>query len=255
MTDTARESTAAAAVELMTHYSFDQGETPIQQLVNQWLQVYPAQWVRLALIEALYQGRYKAISVEQILALWQRRGQPIYRFNHEFERLVCNRFPRKLSERSPQPNSAQPQRHPAHRSSRRTQPFFMPVQLPEAQPSPPVQEGTSTSPSSSKLEVSPASNMKRVAPALRHPEDLELDLEAQAAIPVARIPEPPLPQSVTARSPVPEGVPSDHEPTDRVKESIHQFVPISEPSGFCTKLTAIALSERARKVPTAKVKS
>lgn len=255
MTDTARESTAASAVELMTHYSFDHGEAPIQQLVDQWLKVYPVQWVRLALIEALYQGRYKAISVEQILALWQRRGQPIYRFNHEFERLVCNRFPRKLSARSPQSDSAPAQRSLTHRRSRSTQPFFVPVQLAEAQPPrSPLQEASSASPSPSRLEVSPASDIRSVAPSLRHPQALESEPE-QASTPVARLPEPPLPQAGTARSSVPEMIPIEPKHTGMAKESIHQFVPVSEPSGFCTKLTAIALSERARKVPTDKVKS
>ncbi|HEY9845688.1 MAG TPA: hypothetical protein V6D03_05765, partial [Candidatus Caenarcaniphilales bacterium] len=97
MTDLAKDSAATSAIDLLTHYGFDQGEQTAKQLVGQWLQTYPIQWLRLAVVEALYQGRYKAISVEQILAFWQRRGQALYHFNHEFERLICNRFPEKLS--------------------------------------------------------------------------------------------------------------------------------------------------------------
>ena len=45
--------------------------------------------IRLAVVEALYQGRYKAISVEHILDCWRRRGQPNFHFSLEFERLIC----------------------------------------------------------------------------------------------------------------------------------------------------------------------
>ncbi|MDB9376454.1 hypothetical protein, partial [Nodularia sphaerocarpa] len=48
----------------------------------------------------LYQGRYKGISVQQILAFWQRRGQVIYHFNMEFERLICSKFPESLTEQA-----------------------------------------------------------------------------------------------------------------------------------------------------------
>ncbi|MCU0548364.1 MAG: hypothetical protein MUC48_03360 [Leptolyngbya sp. Prado105] len=95
---------ATHVVDLLVHYGFDLGGKRARQLVDFWQANYSANWVRWAVIEALYQGRYKAISVEQILQLWQRRQQPCYHFNYEFERLVCNKFPRDLSQpRSPQP--------------------------------------------------------------------------------------------------------------------------------------------------------
>ncbi|EGJ34387.1 MULTISPECIES: hypothetical protein [Moorena] len=87
----------AYALALLSHYGFELRGYTVEELVNLWLENYPANWVRLAVIEALYQGRYKAISVEQILAVWLRRGQPIYRFNHEFERMVCRKFPQNLT--------------------------------------------------------------------------------------------------------------------------------------------------------------
>ncbi|WP_199290424.1 hypothetical protein [Leptolyngbya sp. FACHB-36] len=91
-------SSAAAtyAANLLCHYSFELGGYTVDELLARWLKRYPDNWVRLASIEALYQGRYKAVSVEQILTFWQRRGQPSYHFNHEFERLVCSKFPRSL---------------------------------------------------------------------------------------------------------------------------------------------------------------
>lgn len=84
---------AACAIKLLHHYGFDLGGCLLSQLLIDWQQHYPTAWIRLATIEALYQGRYKAISVEQILAMWQRRSQPLPHFNHDFERLVCDNLP------------------------------------------------------------------------------------------------------------------------------------------------------------------
>lgn len=86
----------AYAANLLRYYSFELGGSTIDHCLSRWLDAYSANWVRLAVVEALYQGRYKAVSVEQILALWQRRGCPVHHFNHEFERLVCNKLPRNL---------------------------------------------------------------------------------------------------------------------------------------------------------------
>jgi hypothetical protein len=47
----------------------------------------------MAILEALYQGRYKVISVEEILKIWHRRGHPTFHFTGEFERLVCKNLP------------------------------------------------------------------------------------------------------------------------------------------------------------------
>lgn len=85
------------AVTLLLHYSFDLGSYSASELTDRWTHDYSANWVRFAVIEALYQGRYKAISVEQILAFWQRRGVASYHFNHEFERLVCNNLSQTLA--------------------------------------------------------------------------------------------------------------------------------------------------------------
>lgn len=93
----------ACVISLLHHYGFDLGGHTISQLLLGWQEHYPTVWIRLATIEALYQGRYKAISVEQILAMWQRRSQPIYHFNHEFERLVCENLPENLVLLEPSP--------------------------------------------------------------------------------------------------------------------------------------------------------
>lgn len=98
------DKTADCAVALLIHYIFDLGGYCANELVELWSHKYPVNWTRLAVIEALYQGRYKAISVEQILAFWQRRGFAMPHFNHEFERLVCDKIPQTLSEQTNKPN-------------------------------------------------------------------------------------------------------------------------------------------------------
>lgn len=93
----AGDTNSDCTVALLLHYIFDLGGYSARQLVAHWSAHYPANWVRLAVIEALYQGRYKAISVEQILGLWQRRGQVRQHFNCEFERLVCGNIQSRLT--------------------------------------------------------------------------------------------------------------------------------------------------------------
>jgi hypothetical protein len=99
MTESTQDSATAYATTLLLYYCFEliRGYTA-EELVAHWLRNFGASWVRLAVIEALYQGRYKAISVEQILNFWSRRGQALYHFNHDFERLVCRNFPQNLTE-------------------------------------------------------------------------------------------------------------------------------------------------------------
>lgn len=91
---TSNSLTEAAA--LLIHYSFELCSETVSTLIKRLRSDVQSGWVRLAVIEALYQGRYKAISVEQILAFWRRRGQPVCHFNMEFERIVCSRMPLDL---------------------------------------------------------------------------------------------------------------------------------------------------------------
>ncbi|HEY9880640.1 MAG TPA: hypothetical protein V6D29_19440 [Leptolyngbyaceae cyanobacterium] len=72
---------------LLTQY-FDLGTYEVNDLVEGWLQHFDLLWVHNAVIEALYQGRYKVVSVEQILRFWQRRGQPLRHFSREFESII-----------------------------------------------------------------------------------------------------------------------------------------------------------------------
>ncbi len=91
---------SAQAAALLVHYGFDLGGKKAEKLAGEWLTKYPGYWLRLAVVEALYQGRYKAVSVGQLLSMWHRIGEPLYHFNREFERLVCNNFPQDLTLKS-----------------------------------------------------------------------------------------------------------------------------------------------------------
>lgn len=97
MREPTADTSLSYAVALLNHYGFELRGYTAEELINLWVKNYSAHWVHLAVIEALYQGRYKAVSVEQILAVWARRGQPIHRFNHEFERLISRKLPQKLT--------------------------------------------------------------------------------------------------------------------------------------------------------------
>lgn len=79
------------AIALLRHYGFDFGGYTTNDLVRAWSSFDP-EWVRQAVIEALFQGRYKAISVNQILIFWERKGEIICHHNREFERLICGDF-------------------------------------------------------------------------------------------------------------------------------------------------------------------
>jgi hypothetical protein len=81
-------STAA----LLTHYSFDLQGQGLERVVHKWLAAYPNRWVMAAVVEALYQGRYKVDSVNRILSAWQARGQPLPHFDHDFADIVCKKL-------------------------------------------------------------------------------------------------------------------------------------------------------------------
>ncbi|MFB2895785.1 hypothetical protein ACE1CI_22995 [Aerosakkonemataceae cyanobacterium BLCC-F50] len=92
------DAAAQVAAWLLGNYYFDLRGYQPGELVENWLNYYPGNWLRLAVIEALYQGRYKAVSVEQILNIWHRRNQTLYHFNYEFENLICSKLPPELTQ-------------------------------------------------------------------------------------------------------------------------------------------------------------
>lgn len=74
--------------QLLTSYSFDTEAYAMDAVIGDWLEECGPVWVSHAITEALYQGRYKVVSIDHILNLWQRRGQPIRHFNREFESII-----------------------------------------------------------------------------------------------------------------------------------------------------------------------
>jgi len=98
MTELTHDLSLAQAHSLIDSYDFDLGRDKAPQLLQSWLETYNARWIRLATIEALYRGRYKAVSVEQILNVWLRLGIPQTHFTYEFERLICRKLPKHLSD-------------------------------------------------------------------------------------------------------------------------------------------------------------
>jgi hypothetical protein len=100
MNELTQDLSLAQARSLMDSYAFDLGRDNAEKLLEYWLDLYHANWIRLATIEALYLGRYKAISVEQIMHVWLRIGTPNPHFTYEFERLICRKLPKHLCDLS-----------------------------------------------------------------------------------------------------------------------------------------------------------
>lgn len=107
MTESNEDLTLAQIISLITSYSFDTNQYSVETIVRQWQKQYRVHWIYLATIEALYLGRYKAISIEQILNGWYRRGQPNTHFNGDFERVISRKLPRHLSTSDPKERSPQ----------------------------------------------------------------------------------------------------------------------------------------------------
>lgn len=89
MTEISPEINLMQIATILNQYRFEMRGYKAQELIERWLPTYSLNWIRMAILEALYQGRYKVISVEEILKIWHRRGHPTFHFTGEFERLVC----------------------------------------------------------------------------------------------------------------------------------------------------------------------
>ncbi|MEM1242282.1 MAG: hypothetical protein AAGI45_20830 [Cyanobacteria bacterium P01_H01_bin.26] len=85
--DIARE--AQQAITLIKSFSLELNQYSPESQVLYWLNTYRAVWIRDAIIEAVYQGRYKIVSVQQILSIWLRRGQPVRHFTPGFEQVIA----------------------------------------------------------------------------------------------------------------------------------------------------------------------
>lgn len=70
------------------YYGFDLNGYKVRELIVKWTKIYPHNWLPLGVTEAIYQGRLKAVSVEQILNVWLKKGCINQSFNSEFCRLI-----------------------------------------------------------------------------------------------------------------------------------------------------------------------
>jgi hypothetical protein len=277
MTDPAKD--AASVIDLLIRYSFDLSGYTVDRLVEYWQQRYPVGWIRLAVIEALYQGRYKVVSVEQILSLWNKRGKVSHHFSPDFERIITPRFAKgKL---------LQPELiviAPAIEESEVSEPLeALPSQESAPRPMPPRLPGAiqpfavDDRPLPREAMFCEAEDFEPLEPlAPLAPELLEIErLEPESLEPEPE-PEPepvyfPEAPTVEFRSdgaagdqPIPTFQPSGDSQLPQVQvfdeeeggrgfehQPIHQFVPTPEPSGFFAKLKAIvqnsALSKLTRR--------
>ncbi len=87
----------SSTTALLTYYSFDLGESTVEEIVSQWLSQYPPKWVIAAVVEAIYQGRYKTTSVDNILNNWSIAGQTQHHFDIEFADLICGKIFKEIS--------------------------------------------------------------------------------------------------------------------------------------------------------------
>lgn len=130
-----------SALILLTHYSFDLQGFNAQNLTSSWLYHYPQKWVIAAIVEALYQGRYKADSVSRILSSWQLKGHPMPHFDHEFADIAYKKLMRSIevmerfedvkkqeesamktkAKKAPAKNERIPEKHPLEISELETQ--------------------------------------------------------------------------------------------------------------------------------------
>lgn len=77
------------AAAFLAYYHFDVRSSSQTEWAEQW-RIWPEPWLWAALLEALHQGRYKAVSVENVLQSWRSRGEVRLSFNPAF---VQNMWP------------------------------------------------------------------------------------------------------------------------------------------------------------------
>jgi hypothetical protein len=269
MTELAKDSVASEVIELLTRYSFDLGGYAVDRLVTYWLEHYPTNWLRLAVIEALYQGRYKAISVEQILNLWRRRGRTLYHFNHEFERIICGRFKSRLPPPAIKADASLPAIAPKPAPKPTPEPAITPhpvaepeLKAPEPiakfEPPPaandptepltapdsdlpgnlPPADAVAASPSSAPLPDRPE---PAIAAETTHPEPTDLEPATEPNVASKDEPIPTFRPTVNSSTEPLKG--GSYSNADAPRYPIGEFIPALEPSEFYSRLRAVVQNE------------
>jgi hypothetical protein len=75
-------------------YGLALDEQQVEAILATWSQKYDSAWILKAIVESLYRGRYKLVSVDNILKDWQRIGKPRYNFTPEYEREILQKIPK-----------------------------------------------------------------------------------------------------------------------------------------------------------------
>jgi hypothetical protein len=74
-------------------YGLALDEQQVEATLITWFQKYESAWILKAIVESLYRGRYKLVSVDNILKDWDRIGKPRYNFTPEYEREILQKLP------------------------------------------------------------------------------------------------------------------------------------------------------------------
>jgi hypothetical protein len=74
-------------------YGLALDEQQVETIPIAWFQKYDPAWILKAIVESLYRGRYKLVSVDNILKDWDRIGKPRYNFTPEYEREILQKLP------------------------------------------------------------------------------------------------------------------------------------------------------------------
>lgn len=95
-------------IALVLHYKFDLGGYTTNDLRRAWHR-YDLSWVQTAIVECIFQGRFKAIAILQLLSTWERRGVVKTHFSREYERLICTGvIPDEVVQPEQEPNLSPP---------------------------------------------------------------------------------------------------------------------------------------------------
>jgi hypothetical protein len=242
MNDAVLNKSTALAAALLTYYGTEGTRLSVRvKLLARWLKLYPEPWVRAALIESIYQGRYKTISVEQLLDRWQHRGYPVCHFNSEFARLICQNIPRELARF--------PEEKRDHGFSRKSYHREQPVVLPEPNSDAPCFASTSAMELPSELESKADLPQLETTPSSagadgQQPQE-QREAIAEAATVTTVLDDPASEWALVDQAN--DTIADEFEIFEMGKgngsaaiESIHPFILESESDEFCEKLMAIA---------------
>jgi hypothetical protein len=83
---------------LIQIYGLEVDRDRVDIFLVSWYDRYESAWIFKAIVESLYRGRYKIVSVDNILKDWHRIGQPRYHFTPEYEWEIVHKIPEPTSQ-------------------------------------------------------------------------------------------------------------------------------------------------------------